>query len=112
MKKFWVVGLLVLGSGLTARADNVLLTGKKISNIIAYDDFVILRFSPAATTAETGCPKTDQVYLSLQEGKGQPMYTAALAAALSGKTVELKIKGGVCDDLWKAATLYQVNVAF
>lgn len=106
------VAALVLSTAATGHAATVGLTGRTLTNIVAYDDYVILQFTPASETSVTGCAKAHQAFLDLSNGKGQALYTAAMAAALAGKTVELKIRGGVCDPAWNAAQLYQINISF
>jgi hypothetical protein len=107
-----LVLLVCLAVALPAHAGGVSLYSKTITNVIAYDDYVIFQFTPPAAAKETGCAKDNQVYLDMTDEKGKPMYGAALTAATSGKTVTFKVLQGVCDGVWDAATVYQVNVKF
>ena len=101
-----LVALCCLLGSLSAQAAGVSLYTKTITNVIAYDHFVILQFTPSADAGVTGCPKHNQVYLDMADEEGQPIYAAALTAATSGKTVTIKVHQGVCDSLWDAATVY------
>ena len=107
MKK--LIFLFAIFSSVSASAGTSLFE-KTITNIVTYDDYALIQFTPSDTA--TNCTKTDYVHIDLSNGKGKAIYASALTAATAKKEVRLKVNEGDCDNVWQAANLYQIDVNF
>lgn len=82
---------------------------RKITRINAYDNFVFIYFTPAYVDAQ-GCPNGGDVTVAIDTtGElGTNIYSAALAAASTGKTVGFGING--CQN--NRPKVYRIDVGF
>lgn len=111
MSKIFIVFSIFLLSSFSFAVNDQVPVDRTIVNTSVYNNMVIIRYSPYFAGTQ-GCLRSDKSELTIElnssSGVGEYIYSALLAAAMSGKKVGFGISGCYAD----RPKIYRVDVEY
>ena len=112
MKKIVICLFIMLA--INANAASEQLSGKTITKITAYEDFLFVYYTPSEPVSQ-GCDEDDngtRAVIDNANNKSTEMVSAALTAATAGKTVTIGVQNCYGGNNDKYIKIYRIEVNF